>query len=260
MSQINLTSQVAIVTGGGSGIGRAIARALSQAGCRVVLAGRDPAKLESASREIPASRSLAPCDVGLAADVDQLFQYTQQELGSPSVVVNCAGISRSPRLDRHVPVAVSGTEEPWWDDVIRTNLKGSFLVARAAVRSMLSTPRDVEIGLRGQILNISSARAARRGLPYGASYCASKRAALLLFDALAEEVATAGIRVMSLLPDVVSTPMIAGTDLAKRGALPPDLVAHFALEMLRRSPTAATESPSLVAATVPLSERPIYIR
>jgi NAD(P)-dependent dehydrogenase (short-subunit alcohol dehydrogenase family) len=259
MSQA-LSSQIAIVTGGSSGIGKALAAALAQSGCRVVIAGRDPAKTEAASREIPRSQFFAPCDVGQAADVDQLFEFTQRELGPPTLVVNCAGISRSPRLERHVPVAISATEEPWWDDVLRTNLKGAFLVARAAMRCMLPLPPAAEGGLRGQILNISSARAARRGLPFGASYCASKRAALLLFDALAEEAAPLGIRVMSLLPDVVSTPMIAGTDLARRGALSPENVAQFSLEMLQRPAATATDSPALIAATVPLSERPIYIR
>jgi NAD(P)-dependent dehydrogenase (short-subunit alcohol dehydrogenase family) len=84
----------------------------------------------------------------------------------------------------------------------------------------------------GQILNISSARGALKGQPCGAGYCASKMAVRAMFQSLAAEVASFGVRVMSLLPDAVDTSLIAGTTLAPRGAMQSCNVGRLAVEML----------------------------
>jgi NAD(P)-dependent dehydrogenase (short-subunit alcohol dehydrogenase family) len=111
--------------------------------------------------------------------------------------------------------------------MIDTNLKGVFLSNRAVLGPMIARRR-------GQIINISSARGAVSGQPYGAAYCASKFGLMGLTEALAEEVRGAGIRVQTLLPDAVDTPLLDGTALAAGpgDALPASTVAGFIITML----------------------------
>ena len=138
-----------------------------------------------------------------------------------------------------MPSPVHALEEDVWLDILDTNLRGVFLATRAAARLMTAQRH-------GQILNISSARAGRRGMAYGAGYCASKMAAVALLQALAEEVRSQGVRVMSLLPDVVETDMLSGTDLAKSGALSPDQVGQYVAELLCIPMDTAMELPAIL--------------
>lgn len=234
-----LAGQVALVVGGASGIGLAVAQALAGAECRVAIAGRNPEKLAEATARVPGATGYAHCDVRHRESIELVFDQLARDFGQLDLLVTSAGIARSPLSSHHVPQAVAQLDEAVWDDILDTNLRGVFLATRAALRLMV--PRG-----SGQIVNISSAPATRRGLPYGAGYCASKRAALAMLDAAAQEVAPLGIRVFSFLPDVVQTAMIAGTQLDKQGALTPDEVGQLIVELLAEPLDSQIESPRLL--------------
>lgn len=241
---VPLRGQVAVITGGASGIGLAVARALDRRGCRLVIASRNPQRVEQAVTSLGDALGVAPCDVKQPAAIEQLFARTVDHYGQVDIVVASAGIARSSQSARHVPSPLQALEESVWDDVVDTNLRGTFLTARAAARLMV--PRR-----SGQIVGISSARAGVRGMAYGASYCASKMAARVLLEALADEVRAAGVRVFSVLPDVVETDMLAGTNLASGGALTSDQVGEYIAQLLELPPDATVEQ----AQILPLGSR-----
>lgn len=222
---VQLAGQVTLIIGGSRGIGRAAARTLAARGCRVAIAARGAEAVASAAAEIPGGLGVADCDVRQAAAVERTVSNVTERFGRLDILVYSAGIGRSPRVASATPQAVVSMEDAALDDVLDTNLRGLFLAIRAAARQMV--PRGY-----GQILDISSARGARRGQAYGSAYCASKMAARAMVEAVAEELAPRGVRVMSLLPDAVDTSLIAGTTLAPRGALEPEVVGDMIAEML----------------------------
>lgn len=219
-----LADKVALVVGGSRGIGLALARRLDQQGCQVVIAGRSSARVAAAQKEMPRAMGCADCDVRQSASVDKLFADILQRFGRVDVAVNSAGIGRGSSA-RLVPDTTANLDEAQWSEVIDTNLRGGFLVARAAARAMIARRE-------GQIVNISSARGARRGQPFAAAYCAAKMGCLAMFQSLAEELRPLGIRVWSLLPDAVDTELIAGTNLAQRGSLPAAGLADAIVDLL----------------------------
>lgn len=208
----DLRGQVAVVTGGSSGIGLAAAQALAGCGCRVVVAGRNAERVAAAVTMLDGALGVADCDVGRATDVERLFAETSQRFGPVDILITSAISVRNPA--GKLPKSVAQLAEEDWDDVLNSGLKGVFLTNRAAAQSMV--PRG-----RGQILNLSSAYAARRGYAFGGAYCAAKFAVTALTEALAAELAPVGIRVLSLLPGVVDTPLVSGTQLGKHGKLTP---------------------------------------
>jgi len=139
-----LAGRIAVVTGGTRGIGLAIARALAEDGASVVVSGRDAARLESAVMELEASGAAA---VGLAADqskredCDRLVDAAKERFGRIDVLVNNAGITRDQLLVR--------MKDDDWDQVMDTNLRGVFLMTRAAAKSMMRQKS-------GRIINITS--------------------------------------------------------------------------------------------------------
>src|SRR5262245_13042279 len=152
---------VAVVTGGGRGIGRAIALELADRGCDVAVLGRDQDMLAAAAEEVVrrGRRALAlPCDVSRSEDVDAATSRVLLDLGVPRVVVSNAGIVHR--------VSVLDMTEPQWDEVLDINLKGTFLVTRAFLRPMLAERhgRFVAIGSISGTL----------GTPRLGAYCASK--------------------------------------------------------------------------------------
>lgn len=233
-----LADKVALVVGGSRGIGLALARRLHQLGCHVVIAGRSAERVAAALAEMPGAMGCADCDVRDSASVERLFEDILRRYDRVDVVVNSAGIGRGSSA-RIVPDTTANLDEDQWSEVIDTNLRGGFLVARSAARAMI--PRR-----QGQIVNISSARGARRGQPFAAAYCASKMGCLAMFQSLAEELRPLGIRVWSLLPDAVDTELIAGTNLAPRGSLLANRLADTIVELLSL-PADAEWSDPLVA-------------
>lgn len=163
-----LSGRTAIVTGGSSGIGRAIARLFTQEGANVVVADITQEVVESGPPVIEAIRadgyeaSFTRCDVSQASEVEALFAATVTKHGAVDILVNNAAIRGGQPL--------ADTEEALWDSVIAVNLKGAFLCARAAVRQMLRQPIVDEA--RGRIVNISSQHgmiAAPEDFAYGVS-------------------------------------------------------------------------------------------
>lgn len=194
MSRFDLGGRRAIVTGSGSGIGAAVAAGLVQAGADLV--GLDkllPSPGQGGAAASATYPSLA-CDVAEEPSVLEAFELARSILGgAPDVVVNVAGIG-STRT-----VAEETVER--WDDVLAVNARGTFLVAREAVRGMVAA------GEGGVIVNVASV-AGQVGLRNRAAYCASKGAVIALSRAMAVDHAATGIRVNCVCPGTIRTPWV----------------------------------------------------
>ena len=196
----DLTGKIAIVTGGGQGIGEGIALGLAEAGADVVVAGRTEAKLAAVAARIEAlgRRSLGiVTDVTSEASVRHMVGETKRVLGGVDILVNNAGAAVSPKF-RRVPVTQLTSDE--FDACIALNLKSVFFTCQAAVPAMLERGG-------GSIINISST-AARSGEPprMGFSlYSAAKAGMVSLTRGLAPELAPL-IRVNCILPGPVNSP------------------------------------------------------
>jgi len=186
------------VTGGGRGIGRAIALGLAAAGADVAVAARTRAEVDNVAAEIAAigRRSLASSvDVSRKDQIDQLVDAVQQTFESIDVLVNCAAIS---------PIYVRAEQiaEDAWDRVMYDNLKGTILCCQAFGKVMIEQRH-------GRIVNVLSI-GAHVALPRLAAYCASKGGAEMLTKVLAVEWATHNIQVNAIAPGYVSTDLTAG--------------------------------------------------
>lgn len=190
-------STSAIVTGAGSGIGRATALALAERGLDVVLLGRRAEPLEEtahAVRERGRFATTCACDVARGADVDAAAKLALETYGAPDVVVCNAGIGGR-------RASVVETTEAEWDAMLDVNLKGTFLVARAFLPAMLAARR-------GRVVCVSSI-SATLGTPGFAAYVASKWGVVGFVKSLAEELRGTGLQAMSVMPGTVDTPLRA---------------------------------------------------
>lgn len=190
----DLTGKVALVTGGGRGLGRTFAEALASAGADLVLVGRTKTDLESAAKEVAAQgRSAYPitADVTVPEQVDAMVAAALEHFGHIDILVNNAGMNvRKPVLDY-------GIED--WDQVLGLNLRGYFLVARAVGRHMVARRF-------GRVINITSILAAI-GLPNQAGYASSKGAVTQLTKVMAIEWAPYNVTVNCLGPTYFETDM-----------------------------------------------------
>jgi 3-oxoacyl-[acyl-carrier protein] reductase len=221
-----LREQVAVVTGGASGIGRAVCDRLAREGASVAIVDLDPERVEGVVKALSAGGHEGV--LGLALDVrreDDMAAMSERTLARferIDVLVHCAGIlrgkGRPPRT-----LAEMSTEE--WDDVLGTNLRGTFLANRAVIPAMIRQRS-------GQIVNLSST-SGRIGRAFDSAYCASKFGVIGLSESLAEEVRSYGIKVMAVCPDAVDTPFWDqnGPIRAPENALAParvaDLIAYL---------------------------------
>jgi meso-butanediol dehydrogenase/(S,S)-butanediol dehydrogenase/diacetyl reductase len=202
---MTLRGRNALVTGAARGIGRGIALALADAGANVALADlaggssgpsyelAGQAELEAAAKEVEARgvRALAlTCDVRSAEQAAAAVERAARELGSLDLLVNNAGVV-------HFDGLASFPEERW-DLLFDVNVKGTFLMCRAAVAKLVET--------KGAIVNIASV-AGKRGYAGGSGYCASKFAVVGLTQALAMELAPQGVRVNAVCPGILGTHM-----------------------------------------------------
>ena len=189
---MKLPDRVALVTGGGRGIGRAIALAFAREGAHVAVTARTGAELDVVAAEIRAlgRKALAvSCDVGERAQVDDAVRRVAEGLGPVEILVNNAGIAVSAKL--------LDTDDALWERHLRVNLTGAFLMTRAVLPGMLAARW-------GRVVNIASI-AGRQGYPYVAAYTASKHGLLGLTRALAQEVVTTGVTVNAICPGYVAT-------------------------------------------------------
>ncbi len=212
-------SQVAVVTGAGRGIGRAVALRLAERGCDVALLARTVEEIEAVGAEIVALGRRAVslrCDVSNAGEMARATERILRDLGVPRVVVANAGVVRR-------ALVVDMSEEDW-DHVIDVNLKGTFLTARALLPSML--PRR-----QGRFVAVASI-SATLGTPRHAAYCAAKWGIVGFVKTLAEELRGHGMQAMSVLPGTVDTVMLRGGDF--KAQMSPNevagLVAYAALD------------------------------
>ena len=192
-----LAGRAAIITGGGRGIGRAIALELARAGADTLLAYRsNAAAAEAVAAEIGAlgRRALAvQSDVARADEVERLVDAAQRGLGRVDILVNNAGVTHDGLIMR--------MSDASWDEVIATNLRGAFLCTRAVLRPMLRARW-------GRIINITSVVAVV-GNPGQANYVAAKAGLIGLTKSVAKEVATRGITVNAVAPGYIHTDMTA---------------------------------------------------
>jgi NAD(P)-dependent dehydrogenase (short-subunit alcohol dehydrogenase family) len=199
----------AIVTGGGSGIGRATARRLRSGGADVVLVDRDEAALAAAAEELDAHAVV--CDVADEAAVVAAAAAAHEHLGRPAdALVNAAGIYR------FAPLLEIGADA--WDELQAINLRGTFLMAREVARALIGA------GAGGAIVNLSSIAAlgGSRDEPDG-HYGASKAAIVQLTRQMAVEWGPHGIRANAICPGMIRTPMLRITD-------DPEAAARFLAE------------------------------
>ena len=200
MSLVNfsLSDKVAIVTGGGRGIGRAIALGFAEAGAHVVVTARTTSEVEKVAGEVAAlgRRSLPlTVDVSQRGQVEGMVAQTLAEFGKIDILANNAGIS--PAYTR----AESLSEEDW-DRIIAVNLKGTFLCCQAVGRVMIGQQR-------GKIINMLSA-GAHVALPRLVAYCATKGGGEMITKVLAVEWAKHNIQVNAIAPAYVATDFTSG--------------------------------------------------
>ena len=244
-----LAGKVALITGGGTGIGRAIALAFAREGAKVAVAGRREEKLDETLRELKnqGNEGMAiACDVSQAKDAERAVRETAKKFGAMNVLVNNAGVLHA--------ATIEGTSEEQWDRLLTINLKGPFLMCKAAL------PEFRKAG-GGTIVNVGSVLGLI-AMKDRAAYCASKGGVTLLTKAIALDHAHENVRANCICPSIVETELVAGLfatseegralRAARIGSIPlgrmgrPEDVAGMAVFL------ASEESSWLTGAAVPL--------
>jgi len=233
---MKLANKLAFITGGGRGIGRAIALAFAREGASVAVAARTRAEIDKVASEVANQFGVesfsVECDVANAKSVLVAFAQAREKFGrGPDILVNNAGIAETALFVK--------SDEPMWGRHMNTNIGGTFRCTHAAL------PEMIERGW-GRVINIASI-AGKTGAPYVSAYAASKHGVLGLTRSLALEVAAQGITVNAICPGYVDTEMTSRgvENIVKRTGKSAD----DALKMLERmSPQNRLVTPEEVAA------------
>jgi NADP-dependent 3-hydroxy acid dehydrogenase YdfG len=188
-----LPGKAVLITGGGSGVGQAAARLFAQAGAKVAIAGRDEAKLKATATGIP-GLFVRACDVTDPASVAELVKTVTGQFGRIDILVNNAGTNLKARRMRELTVEN-------WNKLVRTNLDGAFYCIREVLPQMIER-KD------GVIVNVNSISGKRPYPLAGAGYAAGKFGLHALAGCLAGEEVESGIRVSSIYPGEIDTPIL----------------------------------------------------
>jgi NAD(P)-dependent dehydrogenase (short-subunit alcohol dehydrogenase family) len=229
-SSRELRQQVALVTGASRGIGLAIARTLAAKGCNLVITGRDEQALRRISRELASAKIqilVQSCEVRDPQSVDDLFHVLRRQFRRLDILINNAGIAHANLIVDKLPLTV-------WQDVIDTNLTGTFLVTQAALAIMKRG---------GTIVNNLSV-AANRVFAGCSAYNASKHGALGFTSTLREELRPKGIRVIALLPGATDTDIwkILWPQAPRKKMMSPATVAEAVVNAILLPPNATVET------------------
>ena len=190
----NLHGKIALVTGAGRGIGKAVALSLAQSGCRVILAARTRAQLEEVHREIRdrgGEALVVVADLTRDEDIQQLVE-SSRSWGAVDILINNAG------WGKRAPVVKGNIDD--WDRTFRVNLRAPMILAKQFLPNMIAKGE-------GAVINIGSV-SGKTGEANGAAYAASKFGLIGFTQSLYEEVREHGIKVAVILPGYVDTPLI----------------------------------------------------
>lgn len=225
----SLEGKTCVITGGNRGIGFALARALVEQDCNVVIAGRDTERLEAAQRALSCGKAQAKAIRFNACDpesVQELFVAVQKNYSAVDILVNSAGVA-------HLPSPVHQLSLETWKQVLDTDLTGLFLCTRACV------PLIPSGGTIVNVLSIASVQA----FPGNSAYHASKFGGLGFTNSLREELRGRGIRVVGLLPGAVDTEMWDqfGPKIPRDKMLSAKTLAETFLHVVTRPPMCTIE-------------------
>lgn len=228
ISTLRLRNKTALITGATRGIGRAIAKALAEEGCNLILTARDENDLRKVRREVVSEKIFAcPCDIRDPHSVDDLFRAIRQEFRQLDIVINNAGTAHANLTVDKLPYAV-------WRDIFATNVDGTFLITQASLGMMK----------RGATIVNNLSIAATRVFPGTSAYNASKHAALGFTNTLREELRSKGIRVIGLLPGATDTDIwkTLWPGAPRKKMMSPETVAKAVVGAILLPPNTTVES------------------
>ena len=223
-----LKAKVALVTGGGSGIGFAITKALLEEGMRVAICGRDEGKLRKAQTELTKHGKhlfVMPADVSRKSEVDQWVKAAISQFGRIDVLVNNAGVARWSDVEN--------ITDEHLDYQLNVNLRGPLYCSQVILPYMKGQQG-------GYIINISSI-CGKYGFAGTAAYSASKFGLMALSDSLREEGASFNIKVTAICPGFVATPMVTDAPVPLEEMIRPEDIAKAVLFLLNLSEYAAVK-------------------